>query len=159
VLALMEEILGAVPVAVEAANSQGNVSTPATNAWTIAAALVLKTGSLQDFGALPVGQTGAAISLSYTFTVGVTLGAPVALTGLAHSSGTLVQTPNPGASNAGAAFAGNFGGGLDLRASPRFSVRLIEADYLVTTFVTTFDNGVNNHQNNLRIGAGVVVRF
>jgi hypothetical protein len=34
-------------------------------------------------------------------------------------------------------------------------VRLIEADYLVTTF----DNGVNNHQNNLRIGAGLVVRF
>jgi hypothetical protein len=34
-------------------------------------------------------------------------------------------------------------------------VRLIEADYLLTTF----DNGSNNHQNNLRIGAGVVVHF
>ena len=78
-----------------------------------------------------------------------------ALVGLAHSSGTLVQGTNPAAQNAGAAFAANVGGGLDLRASPHFSVRLVEADYLVTTF----DNGVNNHQNNLRIGAGVVLRF
>jgi hypothetical protein len=34
-------------------------------------------------------------------------------------------------------------------------MRLVEADYLVTTF----DNGANNHQNNLRIGAGLVMRF
>ncbi|MGD0857705.1 MAG: hypothetical protein ABR912_00165 [Terracidiphilus sp.] len=78
-----------------------------------------------------------------------------ALVGLAHFSGTLVQGTNPAAQNAGAAFAANLGGGLDLRASLRFSVRLIEADYLLTTF----DNGTNNHQNNLRIGAGVVMRF
>jgi hypothetical protein len=77
------------------------------------------------------------------------------LLGLAHSSGTLVQGTNPGAANAGAAFAGNFGGGLDLRVNPRFSIRLAEADYLLTTF----DNGTNNHQNNLRISAGVVIRF
>jgi peptidoglycan-associated lipoprotein len=77
------------------------------------------------------------------------------LLGLAHSSGTLVQGSNPGAANAGAAFAGIFGGGLDLRATPRFSIRLVEADYLLTTF----DNGSNNHQNNLRISAGVVIRF
>jgi hypothetical protein len=34
-------------------------------------------------------------------------------------------------------------------------VRLIDADYLLTTF----DNGSNNHQNNLRISAGVVVHI
>jgi hypothetical protein len=77
------------------------------------------------------------------------------LLGAAHSSGTLVQGSNPGAANASAAFAANVGGGLDLRTSQRISIRLIEAGYLVTTF----DNGTNNHQNNLRIGAGVVVRF
>jgi hypothetical protein len=55
----------------------------------------------------------------------------------------------------GAAFAGNFGGGLDLRVTHRFSVRLVEANYLLTTF----DNGTNNHQNNLRISAGAVIRF
>jgi peptidoglycan-associated lipoprotein len=77
------------------------------------------------------------------------------LVGLAHSSGTLVQGSNPGAANAGAAFAANLGGGLDLKVSRRFSVRLVEADYLLTNF----DNGANNHQNNLRIGAGMVVHF
>jgi len=75
------------------------------------------------------------------------------LVGAAHTSGSLVS--GQAAANAGAAFAANLGGGLDLRASQRFSFRLIEADYLVTTI----DNGSNNHQNNLRLGAGVVLRF
>lgn len=77
------------------------------------------------------------------------------LVGFAHSSGSLVGGQSPAASNAGAAFAANIGGGLDLRANRRFSFRLIEADYLLTTF----DNGTNDHQNNLRISAGVVVHF
>jgi peptidoglycan-associated lipoprotein len=77
------------------------------------------------------------------------------LIGLAHSSGTLVQGSNPGSGNAGAAFATNIGGGLDLRAGPQISIRLVEADYLLTTV----DNGSNNHQNNIRIGAGVVFRL
>ena len=77
------------------------------------------------------------------------------LIGLAHSSGTLVQGANPGSSNAGAAFATNIGGGLDLRAGSQVSIRLVDADYLLTTI----DNGSNNHQNNIRIGAGVVFRL
>jgi outer membrane immunogenic protein len=77
------------------------------------------------------------------------------LAGLAHASGTLTQGGNPAGANASATFAGIAGGGLDLRANHRFLFRLIEADYLVTTF----DNGANNHQNNIRIGTGVVVRF
>jgi len=78
-----------------------------------------------------------------------------ALAGLAHASGTLVGPGTPGAVNAGAAFAANLGGGLDMRVSRRFSLRLAEADYLLTTI----HNDTNNHQNNLRISAGVVVRF
>jgi hypothetical protein len=77
------------------------------------------------------------------------------LVGIAHSSGTLAQGANTGSANAGAAFASNLGGGLDLNATRRFSVRLIEADYLLTPF----NSGVNNHQNNLRIRAGVVLHF
>jgi len=77
------------------------------------------------------------------------------LLGFAHASGALVAGANPGSANANAAFAANFGGGLDLRTSSRFSIRFIEADYLLTTF----DNGSNNHQNNFRIGAGVVFRL
>jgi outer membrane immunogenic protein len=75
------------------------------------------------------------------------------LVGAAHTSGSLVSGHT--AANAGAAFAANLGGGLDLRANRRFSFRLIEADYLLTTI----DNGVNNHQNNLRLSSGLVVRF
>jgi hypothetical protein len=47
------------------------------------------------------------------------------------------------------------GGSLDVRANRRFSVRLAEVDYLLTTV----HNNTNNHQNDLRISAGVVVRF
>ena len=75
------------------------------------------------------------------------------LVGAAHTSGSLVSGPN--VANADVAFATNLGGGLDLRVSQRFSVRLVEADYLVTTI----DNGGNNHQNSLRLSAGVVLRF
>jgi peptidoglycan-associated lipoprotein len=78
-----------------------------------------------------------------------------ALLGMAHSSGTLVQGSSSATTNAGAAFAANLGGGLDLNASRHFSIRLVEGDYLLTTF----NNGVNNHQNNFRIGAGVVFRL
>jgi peptidoglycan-associated lipoprotein len=136
----------------------------ATFAWPV------KPGSFALVGDVTVAHEGSAANAGATLTLSAfTAGArylpklgrsPVqpygqALVGLAHSTGTLVQGANPAAQNAGAAFAANLGGGLDLRASRRFSVRLIEADYLVTTF----DNSTNNHQNNLRIGAGVVLRF
>jgi outer membrane immunogenic protein len=52
-------------------------------------------------------------------------------------------------------FVGVVGGGLDRRLSSHFGLRLFEADY----FASTFDNGSNNHQNNLRITAGVLFRF
>ena len=77
------------------------------------------------------------------------------LVGVAHSSGALVDGDSPAVSNAGAAFAAKVGGGLDLKVSRRFTLRLIEADYLATTF----DNGTNNHQNNLQVSAGIVLRF
>jgi hypothetical protein len=38
---------------------------------------------------------------------------------------------------AGAAFAANFGGGLDMRVNRRFSLRLAEVDYLLTTRTTS----------------------
>lgn len=52
-------------------------------------------------------------------------------------------------------FAGTIGGGLDRRLSQHWSLRLIEADYMPTTF----DNGSNNHQNNLRVAAGLAFHF
>jgi peptidoglycan-associated lipoprotein len=77
------------------------------------------------------------------------------LVGVAHASGSLVQSPNPGARNASSAFAATIGGGVDQMMNTHVSFRLIQADYLLTTF----DNGSNNHQNNLRLSAGLVLHF
>jgi outer membrane immunogenic protein len=136
----------------------------ATFAWPLGSGKFALAGDVTIAHAGTVSTSGDNLTLS-TFTAGVRYLPPMnsrsfqpfaqVLVGLAHSSGTLVQGANPGAANAGAAFAGNFGGGLDWRATPRFSIRLVEADYLLTTF----DNGTNNHQNNLRISAGVVIHF
>jgi hypothetical protein len=78
-----------------------------------------------------------------------------ALFGIAHASGTGAQYPNPEAANAGAAFAMNAGGGVDLSVNRRFSVRLVEADLLMTTF----DNLASGRQYNLRLGVGAVFHF
>jgi len=78
-----------------------------------------------------------------------------ALFGIAHASGTGAQYPNPEAGNAGAAFAMNAGGGVDLAVNRRFSVRLVEADLLMTTF----DNLASGRQYNLRLGVGAVFHF
>jgi outer membrane immunogenic protein len=136
----------------------------ATFAWPLGSGQFALAGDVTIAHAGTVSSSGDNLTLS-TFTAGVRYLPPMksrtfqpfgqVLAGLAHSSGTLVQGANPGAANAGAAFAGDFGGGLDLRVNPRFSIRLVEADYLLTTF----DNGTNNHQNNLRISAGLVIRF
>ncbi len=47
------------------------------------------------------------------------------------------------------------GGGIDFKASKRISVRVAQAEY----FMTKLPDGLNNRQNNLRIGAGVVLRL
>jgi outer membrane immunogenic protein len=74
--------------------------------------------------------------------------------GGAHASGSMAPGNSgiPGSSNA---FAMAVGGGIDLSVSRHFALRLIQADY----YYTRFPNGVNDRQNNLRIGAGVVIRF
>jgi outer membrane immunogenic protein len=71
------------------------------------------------------------------------------LVGGAHAGGSFLQT---GAQNA---FAASAGGGLDVNLSHRFSLRAFEADY----YLTRFNNGLNDHQNNLRISAGILFHF
>jgi peptidoglycan-associated lipoprotein len=110
-----------------------------------------------------ITATGYSLTLSsytggarYSYKLGRTL-QPFgqALIGVAHSSGSLVQGPTASVANSAASFAANLGGGLDIPLNRRFSLRPIEADYLLTTF----NNGSNNRQNNLRISAGLVFRF
>jgi len=76
------------------------------------------------------------------------------LVGGAHSSGTF-EPAFAGGSGSFNAFAMTAGGGLDVEATTHLGVRLIEGDY----YLTLFPNGVNARQNNLRISAGLIVRF
>ena len=52
-------------------------------------------------------------------------------------------------------FAMTAGGGIDFKVSRHVSVRPIQAEY----FMTKIPDGLNNRQNNLRIGAGGVLRL
>lgn len=75
------------------------------------------------------------------------------LLGGAHAGGSLAPGGVlPGSSNA---FAMTAAGGLDITITRRIGVRAFQADY----YLTHFDNGTNDHQNNLRIAAGVIFRF
>jgi peptidoglycan-associated lipoprotein len=73
------------------------------------------------------------------------------LFGASHATG-LIATGGSGSFNA---FAMTAGGGADVKLTRRLALRAFEADY----FLTLFKNGVNDHQNNLRIGTGLVFRF
>jgi outer membrane immunogenic protein len=120
-------------------------------------------------GDVTVGRSGGISSGNYTltlstFTAGMRYLIPTgehalqpfgqALLGAAHGSGTLVEGNTPAAADQ-TVFAANLGGGLDLRASRHFAVRLIDANWLVTVF----NNTDNNRQNNVRLSTGVVLRF
>ena len=77
------------------------------------------------------------------------------LIGVANASGTLVEGNTPAASDSTLNFASIVGGGLDYRLRGRWSLRLIDADYLLTRSSTA----LTIHQNNLRLGAGIVIRL
>ncbi|MGA8270740.1 MAG: outer membrane beta-barrel protein [Candidatus Sulfotelmatobacter sp.] len=72
------------------------------------------------------------------------------LLGGAHSSGGVA-----GAADGSTMFAFRVGGGIDLPVNARFAVRVIQADY----YLTSAKNGVNDRQNNLLLGAGIVYRW
>ena len=77
------------------------------------------------------------------------------LLGGAHANSNSLALRVAGQQAGSNAFATKIGGGVDLPLNQRFALRPFEANY----FLTHFDNGVNDHQNNLQIGAGVVFRF
>ncbi|MGH9601721.1 MAG: PDZ domain-containing protein [Terriglobales bacterium] len=56
------------------------------------------------------------------------------------------------------AFSMTFGGGVDVRVTDRFNVRLGQVDYVYTGHDFSFGApGVAAHQNNLRFSAGIVI--
>lgn len=119
-------------------------------------------GEIASQHASNVLGSGADLTLtSYLVGPRYTLGharhfAPFAqvLLGGAHASGNMAPGSSglPGSANA---FAMTAGGGLDISLTRRIALRAFEADY----YLTRFDNGVSDQQNNLRIAAGVIVRF
>lgn len=119
-------------------------------------------GEIASQHASNISSTGADLTLTsylagarYTWTqAGRFAPFAQALLGGAQAGGTLAPGNSglPGSPNA---FAMTAGGGLDIGLTPRIAVRALEADY----YLTRFDNGVNDHQNNLRIEAGVIFRF
>ena len=64
--------------------------------------------------------------------------------------------PQAGGSTSSAnSFALQFGGGVDLTLRKRLAIRAIQADWVRTQF----PNATTNVQNNLRLGAGLVLRL
>ena len=66
-----------------------------------------------------------------------------------------VYPSSSGSSSTANAMALRLGSGADVALSRHLAVRLVQADWLRTTLPNT----TSNVQNNLRLGAGVVIRF
>lgn len=72
------------------------------------------------------------------------------LLGGSHASGSYAS--GTGLSNA---FAATMGGGIDVELTSRVVLRAFQADYAFLHF----PNGVNDHQNNLRISMGIAFKL
>ena len=72
------------------------------------------------------------------------------LVGAGHAGGGVA-----GIGDASYGFAVRLGGGIDVPVSSHFAVRVIQIDY----YLTHFANAVNDHQNNLLVGAGIVFHW
>lgn len=77
-----------------------------------------------------------------------------AMGGWAHGGNSLFPDPQ-GATASASGSALLVGGGTDCQVARRFSVRLLDADWLRTAL----SNGTTTVQNSLRLGSGVVFRF
>jgi len=133
-------------------------------AWPVRAGRFSLVGSVTDTSARNIPGYSEGLNLSF-FAAGIRYRPGTersawhpfgqAIIGVAHTSGALVQAEYSAATNARAALASSIGGGLDIRLSRSFSLRLIEAEYLLTTF----DNSTNDRQNSLDLSAGIVFRL
>ncbi len=113
-------------------------------------------GDLAGYGATST-VNGALVGGAFTYLFGprvnwrhgkITPFAQVLFGGIATTSGI-------GLSGDQNNFAMTAGGGIDFNLSRDVSVRPIQAEY----FMTRLPNGLNDRENNLRIGAGIVFRL
>ncbi|SEF44824.1 peptidoglycan-associated lipoprotein [Bryocella elongata] len=114
-----------------------------------------------DTQASAINGTSSNLNLtSYLF--GARSGLPVrhwfrpygeAAVGVAHATGSMISLQGYGPSQN--VFAATVGGGLLIDVTPRIAIQAVQADY----YLATVPNGVNGHQNNLLVTAGVVLRF
>lgn len=131
-------------------------------AWPLGSSKFSLAGDIGVSHANSITSSGYDLTLG-TYTLGSRYSMPLKHTGLrlfgqilagaGHASGSLTEAN--GSDKASTAFAGIAGGGLDVHASRHFLVRIVEANYIATTF----SNGSNDHQNNLRIATGLIFAF
>jgi hypothetical protein len=84
------------------------------------------------------------------------------LLGAGHATGTLYTTSlGNGSAPLGASngFALTAGGGLDWKLNHTIGIRIIQTEYMYTTFLNAAAAPDKNRQNNIRIGAGITFSF
>jgi hypothetical protein len=126
-----------------AANSSG---------WEISSTVKVHKwlGIAADFDGHYSGSGSTAIH-RYSFLFGPEVALPGRVSPFVHVlAGTVNESTGTGST--GSAFATAAGGGIDIKAGHLLSIRLIQADYLMSRF-----GGFS--QNKYRISAGIVLRF
>lgn len=77
------------------------------------------------------------------------------LLGASHASGSLVEGGTPAAGDGTLKFASVIGAGVDRWIGPQWSLRVLEIDYLLTTY----SNRADDRQNSLRVSVGAAYHF
>jgi opacity protein-like surface antigen len=77
------------------------------------------------------------------------------LIGEAHGINSVFVDPEKGAQKDWNSFALQVGGGFDIDLSKRIAIRALQADWVRTQF----PNADTNVQNNMRLGAGIVIHL
>jgi len=155
-------------IRVNAANASGNLN---GGSGSIALNLNHWLGAVADFGGYKLTSLNAngtnlagidGTAFSYLFGPRISFRGErwtpfaQALFGGRHFSNiTCTGCTNP-ITTANDKFAMALGGGLDVKASKHFSIRLIQAEYLLVR-ATNQMTGASNNNNNARISAGIVI--
>jgi len=111
-------------------------------------------GFKADFSGTYASPFGVSTHL-YTFLFGPQLNLPTPFVSpFVHAlfGGARLGASAGGVTTSSTSFASAIGGGIDVHPLPLVGLRLIQADYLTTHFGGT-------RQNNIRISAGLVLRF